>query len=430
MQISKTKLTMFCQHYVMRGPFTYFCSFALCISAATGGVFAARAQPAPGTANFDPSNPPTQTLVMRGETLFTIAERTRSPLQALIRVNRLIPPFAISPGRILRLPPLKVHVVVANEDFASIARRYTVDARSLAVFNRLARPVQVQTGQRIILPALVIDRFTGLEPQDLVDLLANEMDAGRQVTGAVPGQILRTHEAMSPNSSLLASPTMIRGAIGPFLDDVGGNTSQVPVRQQILGPSEDGDGVAVRARAGPRRGDTQPTRRPPGQVAARSPRRLNVNVAAPSHSPIILLPSVTDMPSSVSSGLLMWPIAGRIVETFGAKRDFRTLDGIEIEAPAATPFKAAANGKVVYVGNQLPGYGWLVLIRHADGIMSAYAYAQSVSVRENQHVLRGQVIGLVGTTGRATTPRLHFQIRYNTRPVDPLLRLPRLQVAT
>ena len=130
------------------------------------------------------------------------------------------------------------------------------------------------------------------------------------------------------------------------------------------------------------------------------------------------------------TGLFLWPITGKVVETFGPKRDLRTIDGIEIEAPAGAPFKAAAAGTVVYVGNQIPGYGWLVLIRHNDGIMSAYAYAQSVSVRENQVVARGQTIGLVGTTGRATTPRLHFQIRHNTRPVDPLPRLPTARGAT
>jgi murein DD-endopeptidase MepM/ murein hydrolase activator NlpD len=105
------------------------------------------------------------------------------------------------------------------------------------------------------------------------------------------------------------------------------------------------------------------------------------------------------------------------------------LDGIEIEAPAGAPFRATASGLVVYVGNQLPGYGWLVLVRHGDGMMSAYAYAQSVNVRENQNVIRGQVIGLVGTTGRATTPRLHFQIRQNTRPIDPMGRLPQLRAS-
>jgi murein DD-endopeptidase MepM/ murein hydrolase activator NlpD len=135
------------------------------------------------------------------------------------------------------------------------------------------------------------------------------------------------------------------------------------------------------------------------------------------------------MPGVSSSSAFIWPITGRLVETFGTKQDLRVLDGIEIEAPEGAPFKAVDNGLVVYVGNQLPGYGWLVLIRHSDGIMSAYAYAQSVNVRENQNVARGQVIGLVGTTGRANTPRLHFQIRENTRPVDPLQRLPRQRAA-
>jgi murein DD-endopeptidase MepM/ murein hydrolase activator NlpD len=143
----------------------------------------------------------------------------------------------------------------------------------------------------------------------------------------------------------------------------------------------------------------------------------------------------TDMPNSVVSGAtsrlaLIWPINGRIVETFGTKKDFRTLDGIEIEAPEGAPFRAAANGTVVYVGNQLVGYGWLILIRHEDNVMSAYAYAQSVKVRENQLVTRGQVIGLVGTTGRATTPRLHFQVRENTHPVNPIPRLPRVRSTT
>jgi murein DD-endopeptidase MepM/ murein hydrolase activator NlpD len=133
------------------------------------------------------------------------------------------------------------------------------------------------------------------------------------------------------------------------------------------------------------------------------------------------------MPDNVApsmTGLFLWPVTGKVVETFGPKADLRTIDGIEIEAPAGTPFKAAAAGTVVYVGNQIPGYGWLVLIRHNDSTMSAYAYAQSVSVREGQNVTRGQSIGLVGSTGRAPTPRLHFQVRYNTRPIDPLPRLP------
>ena len=115
-----------------------------------------------------------------------------------------------------------------------------------------------------------------------------------------------------------------------------------------------------------------------------------------------------------------WPVRGRVVETFGTKADLRVVDGIEIEAPAGTPFKAAASGQVAYVGNQLAGYGWLVLIRHSSDYMTAYAFANSVNVREGQTVTRGQIIGQVGQTGRAPSPRLHFQVRHATKPVDPV----------
>lgn len=405
----------------MRRTLAYLSCFALCLGSYPTGIPAAIAQPAPGTADFDPANPPSQTMVMRGETLFNIAERTRSPLQALIRTNNLTPPYIISPGKVLALPPLKVHVVAAGETFRAIARRYSVDERSLAVFNRLPRPVVVRPGQRVILPPMVIDRFTGLEPQDLLDLLANEINAGRQVTGAIPGQIVRSSEASSPNSPPLPPvPNVeILRPIGPSADGGGDVTTPEAPSIPSIGPSEDSDGVIVRPRSAPKLAP-----RPQTQTASLPPPRQS-----PSRPPANGTIGPTDMPLPSTIGPYLWPVSGRIVETFGAKKDLRTLDGIEIEAPAGAPFRAMAHGIVVYAGNQLPGYGWLVLIRHSDGIMSAYAYAQSVAVRENQNVVRGQVIGLVGTTGRATTPRLHFQIRQNTRPVDPLSRLPRLRAA-
>ncbi len=312
-------------------------------SLALSGISPLAAQPAPGTIDFDPQNPPTETRVMRGETLYAIAERTRSPVVGLIQVNALRAPFALTPGQTLKLPPLKVHIVRRNETFSAIARRYSVDERSLALFNRFPRPVKVQPGQKIILPALVRDQLTGLEPQDLVALLATELATGRAVSGGVPGQL-------RPNSEA-------------------GPVATVP---------------------------PQPPKRPLAEAPKSTPGLL---AALPSFA---------------------WPVRGRLVETFGTKADFRVVDGIEIEAPSGTPFKAAASGQVAYVGNQLAGYGWLVLIRHSSDYMTAYAFAESVNVREGQTVTRGQVIGQVGQTGRARSPRLHFQVRHATKPVDPV----------
>lgn len=421
----------------MRRVVMYLSCLVMLAAPGAVGITRANSQPAPGTLDFDPTNPPTQTLVMRGETLFNIAERTRAPIEGLIRVNGLTPPFAIQPGQVLRLPPLKVHVVASGETFTAIAARYNVDERSLAVFNRLSRPVKVRVDQRVILPPLVVDRLTGLEPQDLVDLLANEIAAGRGVTGSIPGQIIANSEAVAtqaptPNTAPdTISPPRARPVFGPSsdgLDDViGANPFTTP--SSFIGPTEDGQGVGVRPlRSLPA---TKTTARR-AQLAALSPTPIRPRAGtSPPPSPAIsnALPSITDMPTSNLAGLFGWPIAGRVIETFGAKRDLRILDGIEIEAPAGAPFKSAAGGIVVYVGNQLPGYGWLVLIKHTGGLMSAYAYAQSVNVRENQTVSKGQIIGLIGTTGRAITPRLHFQIRHNTHPIDPLPRLPRISGA-
>jgi murein DD-endopeptidase MepM/ murein hydrolase activator NlpD len=370
-------------------------------------------------------------MVMRGETLFTVAERTRSPLKALIRVNNLTPPYRLSTGQTLKLPPLKVHVVGVGETFPAIATRYSIDARSLAVFNNLALPVALAPGQRIILPPLVVDRLTGLEPQDLLDLLANEISAGRQVTGDVPGQILASQQSLTdappqakpPPKTVLQGPASDGSAHRHDLNHAS-LTAKPIVRQ---GPHEDGDGIAVKPRpakvqSASAMATPKPKPKPPPapSLVSKSQSAARISGATAKPNP------QQSAPLLPSTGSFIWPVVGPLAETFGTKRDLRTLDGIEIEAPEGAPFRATDAGTVVYVGNQLPGYGWLVLIRHANNLMSAYAYAQSVNVRERQNVTKGQIIGLVGTTGRAPTPRLHFQIRHNTKPVDPLGRLPRL----
>ncbi|GIU67236.1 LysM peptidoglycan-binding domain-containing M23 family metallopeptidase [Candidatus Phycosocius spiralis] len=344
----------------------------------------AMSQPAPGLTDFDPSRPATQTRVGRGETLYAIAERTRSPLIGLIRVNQLRPPFTLEPGQILRLPPLKVHVVAKNETFTAIAKRYRIDEHSLAVFNQLERPVRVNVGDKIILPALVRDQLTGLEPQDLVTLLTAELAAGHAVSGAVAGQIRAQRPVPLPKS----------GAKSP---DTKGDTTKAPKGEIASIPSSSPPMTMQKSLA-----DTAPPKTGPRPNQTKS--QTQDQVAA----------------LSGSKPTFSWPIRGKILETFGTKKDLRVVDGIEIEAPSGTPFRAAGPGMVVYVGNQLAGYGWLVLIRHSRDYMTAYAFANSVNVREGQTVTEGQIIGQVGQTGRASSPRLHFQVRYATKPVNPV----------
>ena len=134
--------------------------------------------------------------------------------------------------------------------------------------------------------------------------------------------------------------------------------------------------------------------------------------------------------AQAAHGRFVWPVRGDMMARFGPQGVGRRNDGIDIRASQGTVVKAAASGEVVYAGNQVPGFGNLVLIKHADGWVTAYAHLDQVDVQMKQQVAQGQQLGSVGTSGGATEPELHFEVRYaptpadKARPVDPVLVLP------
>lgn len=121
---------------------------------------------------------------------------------------------------------------------------------------------------------------------------------------------------------------------------------------------------------------------------------------------------------------LHWPLEGKVIDNFG-RHGSRLNDGIDIEAVEGAPVHAAAEGDVVYADQRLSGYGKLIIIRHRRDLFTAYAHNQRNLVRKGVHVHRGDIIARVGKSGRARTPRLHFEVRRGPTPVDPLAYLPR-----
>jgi murein DD-endopeptidase MepM/ murein hydrolase activator NlpD len=124
-------------------------------------------------------------------------------------------------------------------------------------------------------------------------------------------------------------------------------------------------------------------------------------------------------PEPMSGNSFRWPVQGRIISAFGTKPDGGHNDGINVAVPAGTSVKAAENGVVAYAGNELKGYGNLVLIRHSNNWVSAYAHNDEILVHRGEQVRRGQVIAKAGNTGQVTQPQLHFELRKGSRPVDP-----------
>src|SRR5579872_960012 len=115
-----------------------------------------------------------------------------------------------------------------------------------------------------------------------------------------------------------------------------------------------------------------------------------------------------------------WPVRGKVITSYGAKTNGKANDGINLAVPEGTPVKAAEDGVVAYSGNELKGYGNLVLIRHANGYVTAYAHASELLVKRGDTIKRGQVIAKSGQSGEVASPQLHFEIRKGSTPVDPL----------
>ena len=127
-------------------------------------------------------------------------------------------------------------------------------------------------------------------------------------------------------------------------------------------------------------------------------------------------------PSEATGALptFRWPVRGKVITSYGAKTNGKSNDGINLAVPEGTPVKAAEDGVVAYSGNELKGYGNLVLVRHSNGYVTAYAHASELLVKRGDTIKRGQVIAKSGQSGEVGSPQLHFEIRKGSSPVDPL----------
>lgn len=141
-----------------------------------------------------------------------------------------------------------------------------------------------------------------------------------------------------------------------------------------------------------------------GKIAVIPPRKPSAPVPPP--------------PARTGKGFV-WPVKGPLLSSFGVKDGGLRNDGINIKANRGAPVRAAENGVVAYAGNEIRGFGNLLLIKHADGYVTAYAHNEDLVVQRGQRVKRGQKIATVGSSGSVARPQLHFEVRKGRRPQDP-----------
>jgi murein DD-endopeptidase MepM/ murein hydrolase activator NlpD len=158
---------------------------------------------------------------------------------------------------------------------------------------------------------------------------------------------------------------------------------------------------------------TAPAAATPAPVATQ-PQPVAAPVQQASTQPAAAAPAAE--PAMSGAERFRWPVTGRVITDFAASRG----TGINIEVPEGTPVLAAENGTVIYTGSGVEGYGNLVLVRHPNGYVSAYAHLQAISVQRGAVVNRGDSLGQVGMTGSVSRPQLHFELRRGATPVDPM----------
>jgi murein DD-endopeptidase MepM/ murein hydrolase activator NlpD len=202
--------------------------------------------------------------------------------------------------------------------------------------------------------------------------------------------------------------------------------------QAIAIPGREAPGQAAVAEAVPQPRAPAPAPAPEPQAPALAPVPSGGTLKAPEPlkpapeaKPVSIKPAEPACDAALANPLprmgknFRKPVEGLIIGQFGPQRDGSVNEGVTMSVPKGTPIKAAENGVVAYVGDELPGFGNLILIRHADEYVTAYAHADEILVKKCDVVKRGQVVAKAGATGDASQPQLHFEIRKNAKPVDP-----------
>lgn len=304
------------------------------------------------------------------------------------------------------------HKIEAGESLYAIARRYDVTTDAIVAANGMISPDKIFVGQDVIIPG---------RPGMVAPKLASP-------TFKAPADTVKVATVSSPPADIPTSE------LPEQLVDIGVSKAATEVKQS----------VAVAPSVPERKADIvkptqtvddeiapKPISRPTGlgNVAPKSP-SVNAEAAKVASTPTTAMEKVTTTASieppvvktpgaatpKTASGSFRWPVKGRVIADFRASKN----TGVNIEVPEGSSVRAAENGEVIYVGSAVEGFGNLVLIKHSNGYVSAYAHLKDITVAKGAAVDRGDSIGTAGMTGAVSRPQLHFELRKGATPVDPL----------
>jgi murein DD-endopeptidase MepM/ murein hydrolase activator NlpD len=340
--------------------------------------------------------------VVQGDTLYGISKRFGVSIASIKAANDLNTDL-IGPHTLLKIPGVgsgggllqhqtssagapnaafasnRSYTVQTGDTLYKISIANKVSVRDLSAINQLKSGDRIHVGQVLMLPAKPggLGQLTAkkeLEPQGSSSF--GGLQGQTQVASL--GRNLSVPKPVRKPAAVSASKQVASAASLPTPTPVATNSSLTPPAAPSMAPTNAGSQVAKKQDAAP-------------------------------------------APAKQSGGSsLMWPVRGQLLESFGLKSGGVKVDGITIAVNDGEPIKAAGDGLVMYSGSVLADFGQLLLIKHDNGLITAYAHNKSISVKKGQRVTAGQVVALAGQSGKADRPQLHFQVRENGKPVNPL----------
>jgi len=339
-----------------------------------------------------------------GRGLASYAPPTHPPLEATGTV-------APRPVAAIRSPgPGGTTIIVGTSDtLDTLSRRYNVSPAAILQANGYKGPRTLSPGQQLIIP-----RQTAVGAVPALAAPASKpvaVAAAPAVHVVNPGDTLlsvarRNHVPLSELARANSLEPTAKLRLGMKLTVPGAKTAAVaPAGQPAAVAAQPVAAVAPATKMAAAGG--------PPQSARLAQATATVEDAA----------VATPVKATEATGALptfRWPVRGKVITSYGAKTNGKSNDGINLAVPEGTPVKAAEDGVVAYSGNELKGYGNLVLVRHSNGYVTAYAHASELMVKRGDTIKRGQTIAKSGQSGEVGSPQLHFEIRKGSSPVDPL----------
>ena len=338
--------------------------------------------------------------VRSSETLYNLSRRYGVPVSAIMSANNIVDGNSVEAGSKILIP---------TYNYSNTAPISAPDSDPITNASRASRGFQGQVRGRIAVPTARVNDVLPTTPPNI------QPTAEQKLATADGAYIVKAGDTLSGIAYRTgASVAAIRAANSMESDTV-------RLGQKLKIPSYGTTTASIKNAAGV---DTTLTGSIPTPTV--KPTRVKPVLPVDNQTVASIAPSKpTNSSQAASSTCFRWPAEGRVISKFGQRSATGVNDGIDISMPVGTPVKASQSGTVIYAGSELEDFGNLILVSHAGGWVSAYAHSSANLVRRGEKVKRGQVIAKSGRSGNAKVPKLHFELRKNSNPVNPMDHLAR-----